>query len=60
MPEANLETGPSARARPERYARAFAMLREWIVESELEDEGGYDWEAIEAELNNSAMVCLDR
>jgi hypothetical protein len=60
MPETNLKTESSAKARSERYAHGAAMLRDWIVESDLEDESGYDWDAIEAELNDCAMTCPAR
>jgi hypothetical protein len=57
MQKTQIATATNSQERSEKNAQAAAMLRQWLVEADREDDSQYDWDAIEAELQNSAMSC---
>ncbi|MBX3439800.1 MAG: hypothetical protein KF861_20080 [Planctomycetaceae bacterium] len=57
--KAEAETPQTAETRRGRYARAAALLRQWLCEADAEGEGSYDWDAIDRELNDAAMRCRE-
>lgn len=59
MPQADNRMTQTDANRAERYARAAALLRRWLDEADREGESGYDWPAIEQELQSAAMRCQE-